>query len=191
MIFRVWDLFDHDLFRISIFGFRIFWLIQRDKTLEQGTIISIHVAKSGGAPMETVTRALIVAGRGLQGDRYHERIGTYSTHPGSGREVTLIETEALEALKRDYGVDIEPAQARRNIVTCAVALNHLVGREFVVGEARLRGMRLCDPCAHLENLSARGALRGLIRRGGLRADVVSGGIIRVGDSVTAHSDRFE
>ncbi|HJS08728.1 MAG TPA: MOSC domain-containing protein [Pirellulales bacterium] len=156
----------------------------------EGRVVSLHITASGEAIMQTVDRALAIAGRGLDGDRYFNGCGTYSNRPGSGRQITLIESEALEALERDYGVDIEPAQARRNIVTCAVALNHLVGREFVVGEARLRGMRLCA-CAHLENLSARGALRGLIRRGGLRADVVSGGIIRVGDSVTAHSDRFE
>lgn len=141
--------------------------------------------------MESPTHAFVVAGRGLQGDRYYEGVGTYSTHPGSGREVTLIESEAIEALKRDYGVEIEAAQARRNIVTRAVALNHLVGREFTIGEVRLRGTRLCDPCAYLESLSARGALRGLIHRGGLRADVVSGGMIRVGDSVSVLPDRFE
>ena len=84
--------------------------------------------------MESLTHAFVVAGRGLQGDRYYEGLGTYSTHPGTGREVTLIESEAIEALKSDYDVDIEAAQARRNIVTRAVALNHLVGREFTVGE---------------------------------------------------------
>ena len=96
--------------------------------MEQGRIISIHVAKTGSAPMESMTNALVVAGRGIQGDRYHEGTGTYSNQPASGREVTLIESEALEALRRDYGVDIAAAQARRNIVTRAVALNHLVGR---------------------------------------------------------------
>lgn len=141
--------------------------------------------------METITQAFVVAGKGLAGDRYYEGSGTYSTLPGSGREVTLIESEALEALNRDYGVDIDGAQARRNIVTRAVALNHLVGREFIVGEARLYGTRLCDPCAHLESLSVRGALRGLVHRGGLRAEVVSGGMIRVGDPVTPLSGRFE
>ena len=152
--------------------------------MEQGSIISIHLAKTGGAPMESISQTLAVAGKGLQGDRYYEGVGTYSDHPGSGREVTLIEIEALEALKRDYDIEIAPAQARRNLVTRAVALNHLVGREFTVGKVRLRGMRLCDPCAHLEKLSARGALRGLIHRGGLRADILSGGIIRVGDAIT-------
>ena len=141
--------------------------------------------------MESITNAFVVAGRGLRGDRYHDGTGTYSNHPGTGREVTLIESEALEALKRDYGIDIAPAQARRNFVTRAVALNHLVGREFTIGEVRLRGARLCDPCAHLESLSARGVVRGLAHRGGLRADVISGGLIRIGDSVTALSDRIE
>jgi MOSC domain-containing protein YiiM len=158
--------------------------------MEQGTIVSIHVAQAGGAAMESITNALVVIGRGLDGDRYHSRTGTYSNRPGSGRDVTLIESEVLEALQRDYGIEIEPAQARRNLVTRAVALNHLVGREFTVGEVRLRGMRLCDPCAHMENLSARGALRGLIHRGGLRADVVSGGTIRIGDFVAALPSRL-
>ena len=140
--------------------------------------------------METIPHALAVPGKGLEGDRYHEGTGTYSNHPGSGREVTLIEIEAMEALKRDYGVDIAPAQARRNIVTGAVALNHLVGREFSLGEARLRGTRLCDPCARLEHGAGRGALRGLIHRGGLRAEIIAGGILRVGDPVVPLSGRL-
>jgi MOSC domain-containing protein YiiM len=150
--------------------------------MEQGTIISIHVAPTGAASMQTVERARAVPGRGLEGDRYYEQLGTYSSRPGSGRAVTLIESEALEALKRDYGAEIE-ASPRRNIVTCAVALNHLVGREFTVGAIRLRGVRLCEPCAHLEKLTAAGTLRGLIHRGGLRADVLSSGMIQVGDPI--------
>jgi MOSC domain-containing protein YiiM len=152
--------------------------------MSQGRVISIHVARTGCAPMETIGSARAVAGRGLEGDRYYEKLGTYSGRPGSGRAVTLIESEALEALKRDYGVDIEAAQARRNIVTHAVALNHLVGREFTIGAIRLRGMRLCEPCAHLEKLTASGTPRGLIHRGGLRADVLSSGIIQIGDPIT-------
>jgi MOSC domain-containing protein YiiM len=155
----------------------------------QGRVLSIQIAKAAGAPMESVLSARAVTGKGLQGDRYFEGTGTYSDRPGSGREVTLIEDEALEALKRDYAVAIEPAQARRNIVTEGVPLNHLVGAEFTVGDTHLRGMRLCDPCAHLESLSAMGALRGLIHRGGLRAEIISGGTIRVGDHVAGLRNR--
>ena len=155
--------------------------------MAHGKIVSIHIASSAGAPMRSISEAQLVVARGIQGDRYLEGRGTYSNHPGSGREVTLIEREALEALLRECNSLIEPGQARRNIVTSGVALNHLVGREFSVGAARLRGMRLCEPCAHLERLSARGVLRGLLQRGGLRAEVLSGGLIRVGDLVSAIS----
>ena len=133
--------------------------------------------------MQTKDQVEAVAAHGLEGDRYFAGLGTYSNNPGSGRHVTLIEIEAIEGLKREYGVEIAPAQSRRNIVTRDVALNHLVGRAFSVGKAMLRGMRLCEPCAHLERLSARGAMRGLIHRGGLRADILRGGTIRVGDEI--------
>lgn len=132
--------------------------------------------------MQTLQRVKAVAGRGLEGDRYFSKIGTYSSDPGTG--VTLIEIEAIEALKRDYEIDLRAALSRRNIVTRGVALNHLVGREIKIGEAILHGTRLCDPCSHLEKLSRQGVLRGLIHRGGLRADVVAGGLIQVGDPIT-------
>jgi MOSC domain-containing protein YiiM len=154
-----------------------------------GAVVSLHLASVGGAPMQTIDEARAVAGRGFEGDRYFAGLGTYSNEPGSGRHVTLIELEALEGLKRDYGVEVAPAQARRNIATRGVALNHLVGREFSVGAVVLRGMRLCEPCAHLERLSARGVLRGLIHRGGLRAEIVAGGTIRIGDAIAAVEGR--
>jgi len=146
-------------------------------------VVSLHTAPSGGAPMQTISEARAMVGRGLEGDRYFSGSGTYSNHPGNGRHVTLIEIEAVDALKREYDVEIAPALCRRNIVTHDVALNHLVDCEFRVGEVVLRGMRLCEPCPHLEKLTAPGALRGLIHRGGLRAEILTGGMIRVGDPV--------
>lgn len=154
-----------------------------------GSVVSLHLAPVGGAPMQTIDEARAIVGRGLEGDRYFAGLGTYSNDPGSGRHLTFIEIEALEALKEDYGVEVAPAQARRNVVTRGAALNHLVGREFSVGSALLRGARLCEPCAHLERLSARGALRGLIHRGGLRAEIVAAGTIRVGDRIAAVEGR--
>lgn len=133
--------------------------------------------------MRAISEARAVAGRGLEGDRYFSGLGTYSNHPGSGRHVTLIEFEAVDALKREYHVEMSADLCRRNIVTHDVALNHLVDREFCVGEVVLRGMRLCEPCAHLEKLSVPGVLRGLIHRGGLRAEILTGGTIHIGDSI--------
>ena len=133
--------------------------------------------------MKSVTDAKAVAGRGLEGDRYYTKLGTYSNQAGSGRDVTLIEIEAINGLKRDYEVQLDSGQPRRNIVTLGVALNHLVEQEFRIGDVVLRGTRLCEPCAHMEKLTVKGAMRGLVHRGGLRAEIISGGSIRVGDTI--------
>jgi MOSC domain-containing protein YiiM len=155
---------------------------------QPGTVLSIFFAPSAAETMISVAEIHAIAGKGLEGDRYFRKLGTYSKTPGSGREVTLIEIESLEALSRDYKTDMCAADARRNLVTRGVALNHFVERDFTIGNVRLRGTRLCEPCRHLENLSATGVMRGLIHRGGLRADILSGGMIRVGDAVTATND---
>ena len=147
----------------------------------RGIVVSLHVAPTGGAVIQSRDQVQAVVGRGLEGDRYFAGLGTYSREPGSGRHVTLVEIEAIERFKRDYGVEMAVGASRRNIVTRGVALNHLVDREFFVGKTRLRGMRLCEPCARLERLTLPGALRGLIHRGGLRAEILTSGTICVGD----------
>src|SRR5262245_60496270 len=149
-----------------------------------GIVVGIYCAPAAGKPPQPVAEARALPGRGLEGDRYFRRQGTFSQTAGGGREVTLIESEALDALERDYAIRLEPGAARRNIVTRGVPLNHLVGREFAVGSVRLRGVRLCEPCTHLEKLSVKGVLRGLVHRGGLRADIVSEGTIRTGDPIS-------
>ena len=149
----------------------------------RGTLISIQVASNAGAPMEQRESAQAIAGRGLQGDRYFDGSGYWSKHPGLGREITLIEMESIEALEHEKKIAIAPGAARRNLVTRGVPLNHLVGREFQIGEVRLRGIRLCEPCDYLEGLTTKGVLTGLLHRAGLRADIVAGGTIRVGDTI--------
>ncbi len=149
----------------------------------KGTVISIHIAAVAGAPAWSVDKVRAVAGKGLEGDRYFHGVGTYSNNPGLGREVTLIEVEAIEGLKRDSGVEIALEDSRRNIVTRGIPLNQLVGRDFRVGEVALRGIRLCEPCSHLEKLTQKGVQSGLIHRGGLRADILTGGMICIGDTV--------
>ena len=153
-----------------------------------GIVVGIYCTDGAGKPPEPVAEARALPGRGLEGDRYFRRQGTFSQTSGGGREVTLIESEALDALERDYAIRIEAGTARRNIVTRGIPLNHLVGREFTVGPVRLRGVRLCEPCTHLEKLSIKGVLKGLVHRGGLRADIVSEGTIRPGDPITPLHD---
>jgi MOSC domain-containing protein YiiM len=148
-----------------------------------GQVVSIHIATEGEAPMRSVGAVRAVPGKGLEGDRYFTATGTYSDTPGSGREITLIESEAIEAMARDNDVRIEAGNARRNVVTRGVPLNHLVGQDFSIGDVRLRGLRLCEPCAHLEGLTRRGVLGGLVHRGGLRAQILTEGTVHVGDPI--------
>jgi MOSC domain-containing protein YiiM len=149
----------------------------------QGTVVSIHLAETAAGPMVSVNEVRAIAGKGLEGDRYFTQTGTYSKKPRPDREVTLIEIEAIEALKRDLGIELAPGASRRNIVTRGVPLNHLFGQEFRVGNVTLRGLRLCEPCPHLERLSHPGMREALIHRGGLRAQILTDGTIRVGDSI--------
>lgn len=111
--------------------------------------------------------------------------GTFSKGAKPDQQVTLIETEALEDLARDYGIALAPGASRRNLTTRGVALNHLVGRTFRAGAATLRGIELCEPCGHLERLTQAGVKKGLVHRGGLRAEIVGEGVIRVGDTLQA------
>jgi MOSC domain-containing protein YiiM len=149
-----------------------------------GTIESIHIASAAKAPTRAVDQAQAIPGVGLEGDRYALQQGTFSK-PLPDFELTLIEAEAIEALQRDYGVELAPGEARRNLVTRGVPLNHLVGHDFQIGEVRIRGIRLCEPCSHLQALAGRPVIKGLRHRGGLRAQILSQGTIRVGDAVHA------
>ena len=148
----------------------------------EGKVIAINIAPDAAAPMQSVGEARAIPGRGLEGDRYFEHKGTFSK-PEPDRELTLIEAEAIEAMKRELDVDYGLANSRRNVVTRGVPLNHLVGKEFVIGEVKARGLRLCEPCSHLQRLSHEKVLPGLVHRGGLRAQILSAGMIRVGEVV--------
>lgn len=150
----------------------------------QGTLLAIHVAPAAEAAMRSVPEARAVPGLGLEGDRYFAKAGTYSKKDRPDREVTLVEREALDALRREHDRALPAELTRRNLLTEGAPLNHLVGREFAVGEAVLRGLRLCEPCGHMARLAGMpGVDEGLVHRGGLRAQVVRGGVLRVGDAV--------
>lgn len=167
--------------------------IPYDVRMWQGSVVSIHIGKAASTPLEVVTEVRAVPGRGLDGDRYSLGRGHYSDRPSvGGREVTLIEMETIEALEHGIlnaagerlGIKVTAAETRRNIATAGVPLNHLVGATFWVGPVQMRGTRLCEPCKHLEDLVGRPRLlSGLIHRGGLRAQILSEGIIRIGDVV--------
>jgi MOSC domain-containing protein YiiM len=146
-----------------------------------GQVISIFIRPKPGEPVSEIDQALAVPGKGLQGDYYFAGIAPKGVEPS--RELTLIEKETLQALEADHNISLSPADSRRNLLTENVPLNHLIGKEFRVGEVTLKGIRLCEPCAHLANLTQEQVLPALVHRGGLRAQVLSEGVIRVGDPI--------
>jgi MOSC domain-containing protein YiiM len=145
-------------------------------------VVSVFIGEKE-EKLRAVSSVVAIAGKGLDGDRYSDGTGTFYKPDTPDREVTLIEIEALEALKRDYGIDLSPAEARRNILTRGISLNHLVGRAFSVGAVQFEGLRLCEPCGHLAALTSEKVRQALVHRGGLRSRVVVGGEIRAGDRI--------
>ena len=149
----------------------------------EGSVVAIFIAPGEGAPMEAREAAEALPGRGLDGDRYAIDAGKFSGTKVGKRAITLIEREAIAAANDAYDVGLTEIESRRNVVVEGVPLNHLVGAEFRVGDVLLRGYDLSEPCAYLEELTGKPARKALLHRGGLRAEIVEGGPIRVGDTV--------
>jgi MOSC domain-containing protein YiiM len=149
----------------------------------QGELLHIHVAAKASAPMEALSEARLVAGTGIEGDRYAAHLGTYSKNHHIDRQATLIEVEVLEALARDRRIDLAPHEHRRNLTTSGVPLNHLVGQYFRVGECVLYGGRLNVPCVYLENLLAKKVFKPLLNRSGLNCRIIVGGNVRTHDRI--------
>ena len=149
-------------------------------------VVEILIAASPQDPMRPVPEVAAVPGQGLVGDRYFEGRGTFSpTPPKPDFEVTLIQAEHVAAFAAGVDFPFSARDARRNVVTEGIDLNALVGREFTVGEVRLRGLRWCEPCNYLAKQTRPEVLPGLLHKGGLRAQILSAGVIRTGDPVRA------
>jgi len=145
-----------------------------------GRVEAINIAHELEGECRPVEDVEALAGQGLRGDRY---CADAPREQGEGRDITLIQAEALEGLHEEHGIELSGAESRRNVLTRGIDLNALVGRRFTVGEAECVGIELCEPCNHLQKMTQPGVLRGLVHRGGLRADVVRDGRIAVGDAV--------
>jgi hypothetical protein len=149
--------------------------VQPPPAAAAGVVEAILVARDAEASMTRVDAATAVAGRGLEGDRYGEGRGTFGG--GVGYELTLVAAERLDELAIPW------ERSRRNVVTRGIDVNALVGRRFAVGGVECVGRRLAEPCAHLERVEGKGLMRPLVHKAGLRADIVSGGTIAIGDTV--------
>ena len=155
-----------------------------------GKVVGIFIAGEKERLPVSVTSIEAIAHRGLVGDRYYANSGTFSgAEPlGPGREITLIEEESVNVLSEQLHQTVNPAQLRRNVMTRGIRLNDLIGREFIIGNIRLLGVRLCHPCTHLERLSGWNVMTQLKERGGLRADILDNGWLHLGATVNVHPD---
>lgn len=136
-----------------------------------GVVEGIFTGAIDEGPLEGTGQVQVKTGAGIEGDRYGDK------------DITLFEAEAIEGLRADTGIELQPSEIRRNVMTRGIALNDLLGHRIRVGEVEAVVTELCHPCNHLQKLTQPGVLRGLTNRGGLNADVVAGGLIRVGDQV--------
>lgn len=166
----------------------------RDRAIEwRGRLLHIHIAPAASAGMQELEQANLVAGRGIEGDRYFLGTGTYSPKPDA-REVTLLEIEVLEALARNDPplqagpIRIAPGDHRRNLTVRGVPLSHLVGKRFRIGEVVIRGGRLNYPCKYLEKLVGLPVYQPLYNRSGLNCRIEQGGTIRRGDAIESLED---
>lgn len=156
---------------------------RQGQTSWQGYVAHLHIVPRAFLPMRACSEITLVAGKGIEGDRYMNETGFYSEKPEEGRQITLFEMEALEALKRDFGLELSPAEHRRNVTTVGAPLNHLVHRKFWLGGALLEATRLSFPCKHLDEITGKDAFNALIHRSGLNCKILEGGVVRVGDTL--------
>ena len=145
-------------------------------------VVSIHLAAATAEPVFEVQSVEAVAGAGLRGDRHFQ--------PGAPPEnhLTLVESEEIEQLAAEHGIELAPGESRRQLTTRGVRLNPLVGKRFKVGDVECRGIELCEPCAHLQSLTYDGIMRALVHKAGLNAEIITGGEIAVGDVITVLAD---
>lgn len=147
---------------------------------------AIYIARDAGVPMEYLHEASLIAGQGIEGDRYFSGIGTFSKKLTAlpDREVTMIEAEEIDRFNAQQGLSLNYGDMRRNIITRGIRLNDLVDQKFRIGQVVFRGIRLCEPCAHLAELVTPQVLKGMVHRAGLRACILTDGKIRESDSIS-------
>ena len=145
-----------------------------------GKIENLLISSNPNSNMQEVTQIVLEEGKGIYGDRYHLQEGTFSNKGEiePDREVTLIEIEKIDAFNSEHSQNITALDLRRNIVVSNCNLNDLVGKEFQIGNVKLKGIRLCEPCKYLaDKLENPKVLSELVNKGGLRAQIIEGGSI--------------
>ncbi|WP_347557046.1 MOSC domain-containing protein [Robbsia sp. KACC 23696] len=149
----------------------------------RGIVEHLHLCPRAFLPMRAFDEITLLAGKGIVGDRYMNATGYYSHKPEEGRQVTLFDVEALEAIWTEYGIRFAPEEHRRNVTVRGVPLNALVNRRFWLGETLLEATRLSVPCRHIEEITGKPVFDPMVGRSGLNCRILKGGTVRVGDAL--------
>ncbi len=155
-----------------------------------GVVEGIYLVEIAGEPLRAVNQAQAKAGRGIEGDRYEKGVGFYSANPttSGARELTLIASEAIEAVQKEIGELLDHGAFRRNLVTKSIDPRSLLGKRFTIGQVVCEGVRDCPPCVHLDELTGKRLMPWLLKTGGMRVRIVEGGTIQVGDAIEVTGD---
>ena len=152
-----------------------------------GKVTHIFISPNEGEPMQELQEVKAIEQLGLEGDRYAGERGAWSKSKRKViRQVSVIEQEAIDRANSVLETSFLPKETRRNIVVSDFPLNDLIGKEFMVGDVRMRGVELCDPCKRPPKLIGKsGFEESFTGYGGLRAEILTTGQISVGDTVHA------
>jgi len=150
-----------------------------------GKIEEILVCEKAGQALFNLREAALIQGKGIEGDRYFLKAGTFSEalEKSGDFEITMIEREEVNSFNNETCLAYEASAFRRNLVTSGIRLNELVGKEFTVGDARLYGVRLCEPCGYLAGLLGETVMDHMVHKAGLRAVIRKSGRVAVGVSI--------
>lgn len=150
-----------------------------------GKVIGLFTAEVSGQEMIVHDEIHLIAGVGVEGDRYAKQEGRWSDRPKPEHQLTLIESETLDAIAHETGVILTPRECRRNIVTRGIDLNSLIGRHVRIGRDAIVYLKIHNhPCRYLERLIDKTVMESLLGRSGVNCEIRTGGHVGLGDIIS-------
>ena len=141
-------------------------------------VVKIAISMNRNEKINCIDSVTAYAGKGLENDRF------FKDNNNSSSQLTLIESENIDNFNKSSGTNISYENFRRNIVTKNIRLNNLVNKEFFIGNAKVKGVELCEPCLHLKIiLGQKNLVEKLVHKAGLRCEILTSGKISVGDII--------
>ena len=141
-------------------------------------VFEIGITEKNNKEIKKKETVEVIASKGIIGDRY------FKDFNGDREQITLIESENIDYYNKTFNTNFNYLQFRRNIITKGIELNHLVGKNIFVGKIKLKVNDLCRPCKDLQTgLDKTNIIKEFLRRGGLRCEILTSGIIKIGDKI--------